>query len=175
VPGPQRCVNVQSRPRHFETPNAELSQLRRRQQAPPNRSATGAPFGGVEDGGTGKGHGWKQGRAPRPAEKPRGSKVAGPSREAKDGVGESLTDGSVVATTRGNARRAKGPYRRHAEQRARQRGMIKPTINLQELRAKLGHRAKSGEIRSDAPLLGIACPRRETRHARSRIPRGEAQ
>ena len=42
------------------------------------------------------------------------------SREAKCDEGESLTDGPVVAMKRGNARRAKGPCRRHSEREARQ-------------------------------------------------------
>ncbi len=66
------------------------------------------------------GHGWKQGRAPRPAEKTRGSKVAARAGEAKCGEGGSLADGPVVAKKRGNARGAKGPCRRHSEQGARQ-------------------------------------------------------
>ena len=66
-----------------------------------------------------QGHGLKQGRAPRPAEKSRGSKVTEQAEEAEFGEGESLADGPVGAKTRGNARRAKGPYRRHSEQEAR--------------------------------------------------------
>ena len=37
------------------------------------------------------------------------------NRKAKHGEGESPTDGSVVAKKRGNARRAKGPYRRYSK------------------------------------------------------------
>jgi hypothetical protein len=64
--------------------------------------------------------GLKQGRAPRPVEKSRGSKVVKRAEKAKLGEGESLADGSVVAMKRGNARRAKGPYRRHSSNEARQ-------------------------------------------------------
>lgn len=69
-----------------------------------------------------QGHGWKQGRASRPAEKARGSKVAARADEAKRGEGERLADGLVVAMKRGNARRAKEPCRRHSEGEARHAG-----------------------------------------------------
>jgi len=64
--------------------------------------------------------GLKQGRAPRPVEKYHGSKVVRRAEEAESGEGESLADGSVVAMKRGNARRAKGPCRRHTSNKARQ-------------------------------------------------------
>jgi hypothetical protein len=69
-----------------------------------------------------KGHGWKLGRASRPAEKARGSKVTMRAHKAKCGEGERLADGLVGATKRGNARRAKEPYRRHSEGEARHAG-----------------------------------------------------
>ena len=54
-----------------------------------------------------------KGSSPR-GENPRkqGSRA---NRKAKRGEGESPTDGSVVAMKRGNARRAKGPYRRQSK------------------------------------------------------------
>ncbi len=96
----------------------------------------------------------------------------GTSREAKCREDESLTDGLVVATKRGNARRAKGPYRRQSEHEARHARDDK--AHDQSARASSEDRP-SGEIRPDASLLGIACPCREARHARSRVPGGEAQ
>ena len=66
-----------------------------------------------------KGMGVKQGRAPRPAEKDRGSKVAEQAKNAKLGEGESLADGPVVAMKRGNACRAKWPYRRDSSNKVR--------------------------------------------------------
>jgi hypothetical protein len=83
-----------------------------------NRPA-GTPFGGVEDGGTGTGPWVETGKGSSSrGEIPR--KLGnGASREVKRREDESLTDGLVVATTRGNARRAKGPYRRHTEHEAR--------------------------------------------------------
>ncbi len=79
------------------------------------------PPGGVEDGSTCP-RSWKKtgkGSSPR-GENPReqGNRA---SRKAKCGEGESLTDGSVGAMKRGNARRAKGPCRRQSEQRSEAR------------------------------------------------------
>ncbi len=122
---------------------AEPAQKRRRQQDVP-KSACGTPARrSRERWHAHKAMGLKQGRAPRPVEKAHGSKVAGRAEEVKFGEGESLTDGSVVAMKRGNARRAKGPCRRHSSIKVRQGGMTKPTIELQELRARIGQRAKS--------------------------------
>ena len=67
-----------------------------------------------------QGHGIETGKGSSPrGEIPR-SKVAERAQKAKFGEGESLADGSVVAMTRGNARRAKGPYRRHSSNKERQ-------------------------------------------------------
>jgi RNA-directed DNA polymerase len=44
---------------------------------------------------------------------------------------------------RGNARRVKEPDRGYSERRSEARGMIKPTIDTQELQERIGHRAKS--------------------------------
>ena len=83
---------------------AEPTQKRRRQQDVP-KSACGTPARrSGERWHAHKAMGLKQGRAPRPVEKDHGSKVAGRAEEAKFGEGESLTDGSVVAMKRGNAR-----------------------------------------------------------------------
>jgi hypothetical protein len=80
-----------------------------------------APPGGVKDGGTHTRSWEKTGKGSPPrGENPwkQGSRA---SRKAKCGEGESLTDGSVGARTRGNARRAKGPCRRQSEQRSEAR------------------------------------------------------
>lgn len=69
-----------------------------------------------------QGHRWKQGKASRPVEKAHGSKVTAQVDKTEFGEGERLADGSVVALKRGNARRAKGPYRRHSEGEARHAG-----------------------------------------------------
>ena len=73
---------------------------------------------------------------------------------------------------RGNARRAKGPCRRHSEQEARQERDDK--AHHQSAGTSSEDRP-SGEIRPRASLLGFARPPRETRYARSGIPGGEAQ
>src|SRR6266511_1213804 len=86
----------------------------------PRKRSARAPPGGVEDGGTCTRPWMETGKGSSPrGENPR-KQGSCASREAKRGEGESLTDGSVVAMKRGNARRAKGPCRRQSEQEARQ-------------------------------------------------------
>src|SRR5262245_47825000 len=96
-------------------PEAEPSQIRRRQHAHPNAICGGARRRGGGPRHVHKAMVRKPGRASRPAEKARGSKVATRADKAKRGEDERLTDGPVVAMKRGNARGAKGPCRRHSE------------------------------------------------------------
>src|SRR6202034_2584926 len=107
--------------------------------------------------------------APRGKPAEQGSRA---SRKAKCGEGESLTDGPVVATQRGNARGAKGPCRRRSEQGARQERDDK--AHHQSAGASREDRPP-GEVRPSASLLGDARPPREARHARSRVHGGEAE
>jgi RNA-directed DNA polymerase len=66
------------------------------------------------------------------------------SRKGESAEEAGLAVGPVVALKRGNARRAKGPCRWHSEAGERgRRGMTIPTVNLQELQARIGSRAKS--------------------------------
>ncbi len=67
-----------------------------------------------------QGHGVETGKGSSPHGESPWSKVAEQAQKAKFGEGESLADGSVVAMKRGNARRAKGPYRRHSLNNERQ-------------------------------------------------------
>jgi len=69
-------MNDRLRPRKKMAPSAEPAQYWRRQQAIPDVDQGGAPLGGVKATARAPGHGLKQGRAPRPAEKSGGSKVA---------------------------------------------------------------------------------------------------
>ncbi len=102
--GPQRGVNARLRLRELEIWVAEPSHNRRRQQEVPKSACGTAARRSRERWHAHKAMGLKQGRAPRPVEKSRGSKLAGRAEKAKFGEGESLTDGSVVAKKRGNAR-----------------------------------------------------------------------
>lgn len=60
----------------MKAPSAEPAQYWRRQQAIPAPDHGGTPLGGVKATARAQGHELKQGRAPRPAEKSGGSKVA---------------------------------------------------------------------------------------------------
>ena len=119
-------------------------------RCPRTRSAW-APPGGVEGGGT-RARPWVEtgkGSSSR-GENPRkqGSRA---SREAKRGEDESLTDGPVVAKRRGNARGAKGPYRRQSEQEARQERDDKAH---HQSAGALREDRPPGEVRPCAPFLG---------------------
>lgn len=69
-------MNDRLRPRKTKAPSAEPAQYWRRQQVTSRCDQEGAPLGGVKATARAQGHGLKQGRAPRPAEKHGGSKVA---------------------------------------------------------------------------------------------------
>ena len=90
--GPQRRVNVQTRPRHLKirTPSRHNYGEGSRRTRTDLRDA---PFGGVEGGGTCTRTRVETGKGSSPrGEIPR-NKVTDPSREAKDGEGESPADG----------------------------------------------------------------------------------
>ena len=69
-------MNDRLRPRKKMAPSAEPAQCWRRQQVAPDDDRGESPLGGVKATARAQGHGLKQGRAPRPAEKSGGSKVA---------------------------------------------------------------------------------------------------
>jgi hypothetical protein len=161
--GPQRRVNVRLRPRE-EQPGCRTVQVSAKTVGAPEFDLRKRYPAGQRTAARAQGHGWKQGRAPRPAEKTRGSKVTARAERRSAAKGESPTDGSVVATTRGNARRAKGPCRRHSEQEVRQERDDK--AHHQSAGSSSKDRP-TGEVGACAPLLGTARPSREARDARS--------
>ncbi len=67
-----------------------------------------------------QGHGIETGKGSSPHGENPWSKVVERAQKAKLDEGESLADGPVVVMKRGNARGAKGPYRRHSSNKVRQ-------------------------------------------------------
>ena len=121
VCGPQRRVNARLRLRKLQTPDRRAGAITVKAVGGSGKATCGITVRrSRERWHAHKAMGWKQGRAPRPVEKDHGSKVTVRAEEAKPGEGESLTDGPVVAEKRGNACGAKGPYRRHSSNKARQ-------------------------------------------------------
>jgi hypothetical protein len=122
VRGPQRCVKVRSRPRERECPGGRAAIITAKATGTLEGDLRACPPAGWRTAARVQGHGWKLGRASGPVGKTYGSKVTVRIEKTKCSEDQRLADGPVRVMTWGNAHRAKGPCRKHAEGEVRHAG-----------------------------------------------------